>query len=314
MRSREEHLNLLSEIKMVEKILEDIPEDQVIDKISLEHRLKILTEEAKDIQLASLPRMLKVTFRGKPVVGSEGFFSDFASDAIGRFTEAVKAVAAGLKQDLHYMGPIPGAANTNLMITGIAKGSFGFRFEVPKNDDGKDGPLYDGLNDTEEAIDKIRYLFDVVVSGDDNDDTLAEIVDEIHPRAVKKIKEFLDVLHDREALCAMEFNNNVFRFMDDTQLALGRSRLDDSNIHESDESFKGEIQGVLPKSRTFEFKVTDDNRVIRAKIGVEVEDPDILNREFLHKLSKITLHMTQVGQGQPRYKLIDLNNLHKING
>jgi len=314
MGSRKEHLSLLAEIKTVRGLLENIPEGRVIEKISLERRLEKLTQEAVGIQLALLPRRLVVTYRGRPIVGTEGFFSDFASDATARLTDAVKAVVAGLSGNLKYSGPIPGAENTNLMITGVAKGSFGFEFEIPKTGNGDEGPLYDGLNPTEFAIDKIQHLLNVAVSNDASDESLADLVDEIHPRAVKKVKEFLDVLDERGALCAMAFNDHSFRFMDKEQLTVGRNKLDDSNIHETDSKFTGEIQGVLPKSRTFEFKVSGDETILRAKIGIEIEDPDILNREFLHHSSTITLRVVQVGQGRPRYMLRVLSDLSRLDG
>ena len=170
------------------------------------------------------------------------------------------------------------------------------------------------MNPTEFAIDKIQHLLSAAVSNDENDENLADLVDEIHPRAVKKVKEFLDVLNDRGALCAIEFNGHLFRFVDREQLTAGRSKLDDSNIHESEMVFTGEIQGVLPKRRTFEFKVSGDETILVAKIGFEIDDPDILNREFLHHSSTITLHVVQVGQGRPRYMLRVLSDLNRLDG
>jgi len=117
------------------------------------------------------------------------------------------------------------------------------------------------------------------------------------------------VLHERDALCALEFDGQTFRLADRGQLERSRLRLDDANIHEGQQVFEGEVQGVLPKSRTFEFKVAGKMQVVRAKIGQEIDDPDVLNREYLHRPSRVTLQVTTVGQGRPRYILQSLPDL-----
>lgn len=63
--------------------------------------------------------------------GSHGVVADFASKAAGFFTDAFTAVAAGLAENLRYMGPIPDKEKNQLLITGTAIGSFGFEFELP---------------------------------------------------------------------------------------------------------------------------------------------------------------------------------------
>ena len=66
-------------------------------------------------------------------------------------------------------------------------------------------------------------------------------------------------------------------------------------------------KGVLPKSRTFEFKSSDG--ILIGKVGPKIEDADVLNRDYLHKPSCITLHIIQVGQGRPRYVLEKLEHI-----
>ena len=54
-------------------------------------------------------------------------------------------------------------------------------------------------------------------------------------------------------------------------------RLGQDNLHEDRQAFEGEFQGVLPKRRTFEFKVRDADTVITGKIGPAISDADTLN-------------------------------------
>jgi len=246
-------------------------------------------------------------FRGRPVYGSHGIAADFAARAAGAFTEAVTATAAGIADNLRYRGPIPDRQKNQLLITGTAIGSFGFEFEVPPPES---LDLFPEPKGAETALQKVQQLFRLAAEGSDDD--VAELVDEIHPRAVKKAVEFLDYIAAQGAWCGLEFDNTVFRFQGVDQLYSSVERLREDNIHEGDETFTGEFQGVLPTSRTFEFRLSDQEEIVRGKVGPEIENADILNREFLHMPANVTLHVIQVGQGRPRYTLQQLDNIERL--
>jgi len=93
--------------------------------------------------------------------------------------------------------------------------------------------------------------------------------------------------------------------------ALRRSleRLGQDNLHEDRQAFEGEFQGVLPKRRTFEFKVRDADTVITGKIGPAISDADTLN-EHLHTPTRVELLVTRVGNGRPRYVLSEMPEWH----
>jgi hypothetical protein len=73
-------------------------------------------------------------------------------------------------------------------------------------------------------------------------------------------------------------------------------------LHEAEQNLTGEFQGILPKRRTFEFKISGEETVISGKIGPSIADPDDLNRH-LHSPTRITVAATTVGNGRPRYVL-----------
>lgn len=184
---------------------------------------------------------------------------------------------------------------------------FGFEFELPclnaenaidQVDLFPDAPKPE--NRPEVAMEKLEKLLQVAALGSDDD--IAELVDEIHPRAVKKTSEFLDYLAEQDAWCAVEFNETIFRFGSVEQVIESAERLRSNNIKEFDETHRGEFQGVLPKSRTFEFKVLDQDHILRGKVGPEIEDADVLNK-IVHKHLTAKFHVIQVGQGTPRFTL-----------
>lgn len=296
-------LALSSEVRELESILRAIPEEAVIERSAFEERLESARNLLTRFLAIPQPEKLRLTFRGRPVMGSHGIAADFGTKAAGAFADAFAAVVAGLNESLRYMGPIPDKAKNQLIITGTAVGSFGFEFELPviaqKND------LFPEPAKTEEALEKMQALLNVSATG--NDDQVTELVDAIHPRAVKKVSEFLGFLSQQDAWCGLEFRDNYFRYQNISQIQHSVERLKEENIHEWDETFLGEFQGVLPNSRTFEFRVAQESHVLKGKLDIAIQNPDVLNREWLHKLVEVRLHVIQVGQGRPKYTLLDMS-------
>jgi hypothetical protein len=286
----------------LEALLAGIPEENIIDRMSLESRLEA-AKEALEALPRHAPAKARLTFRGKPVFSIHGIAADFGSKAAGAFADAFAAVAAGLNEGLCYMGPIPNKGRNQLLITGTAIGSFGFEFELPT----PEPTLFPDDENAQQAMAKIQALFRLAAEG--SDDEVAEVIEEVHPRAVKKVYEFLDVLVQQQAWCGLEFADRFFRYSDLEQLKASYERLKDDNIRESEESYQGEFQGVLPQGRTFEFKLSDQEGLIKGKVDPEIDDPDILNRQWLHKPLTAKFSVMQVGQGRPRYTLMSLDDL-----
>jgi hypothetical protein len=298
-----EYLAIASEIRELESLLATIPQGNVIERMSLESRL-----ESAKAALVGLPQDVvpkaRLTFRGRPVFGSHGITADFGGKAAGAFSDAFAAVTAGLSKGLRYMGPIPNRDKNQLLITGTAIGSFGFEFELPA----LEPSLFPEAQKSQEAMAKIEALFRLAAKG--SDDEMAEVIEEVHPRAVKKVYEFLELLVQQQAWCGLEFADRSFHYADYEQIKASCERLKDENIQEREETYRGEFQGVLPAGRTFEFRLADQRGLIRGKVDLSIEDPDVLNREWLHKPVTVKLNVMQVGQGRPRFTLMTLDDMH----
>jgi len=285
--------SLLSEIRELELLLDGLPPTAVIQRLSLQNRLKSARQALERELAGPKPSRAKLTFRGRPVVGSRGIAADFGGKASIAFADAFAAVVAGLNESLHFMGPIPDRAKNQLLITGTAIGSFGFEFELPA------GGLFPEQEKTAEALQKMQSLLEASAVGSDDD--VAELVDVIHPRAVKKISEFLGLLSQNQAWCGLEFKNKIFRFDGFEQLVHSAGRLAEDNIKEGSETYQGEFVGVLPNSRSFESQTAGG--LIKGKIGPAIDDPDVIIREWLKRHASIVLTVVQVGQGRPRFTL-----------
>jgi hypothetical protein len=126
---------------------------------------------------------------------------------------------------------------------------------------------------------------------------------------MKKVSDFLEILVQQQAWCGLEFGGSTFRYKDHEQIRSSSSRLKDDNFLSTEQFFRGELQGVLPAARNFEFKPTEQEGLIRGKLHPSIEDPHILNREWLHKPVHLKLQVLRLGQGRPRYTLLSLKDL-----
>lgn len=302
------YANLSAEVNTLEKMLAEIPEDDVIDRFGLENRLAEVKAQLGTTNEYHITHKAKLTFRGAPVIKSEAISATFAAKATNLFTDAVSLLCATLNNfDVKNKGRIPDCVNNQLMITGTAVGSFGFEFELPKPD------TYDLCPEksaVEIALENIRNLLEVSATG--SDDSLSDIVEDIHPRVRMKIEEFLSFQHDQKAKCGLEFKNKFFRFETDEQLENALFRLKEDNIHEKIQIFEGVLQGCLPVSRTFEFQINDptcDTSLIKGKVGRDIDRPDFLNKNWLGKKASITLTVISIGNSQPKYILKSLKDI-----
>ncbi len=298
------YANLSSEANTLRELLDNIPLDNVIDRLGIESRLEEVEYELGCINPFHITKKARLTFRGGPVVGSHAISAIFASKATDFFANAVAAVSAGLSGALHFKGPIPDKNINNLMITGTAIGSFGFEFELPKPDN---FDLCPEQSIVEKAVDEIRSLFEVSATGSDDD--LSDLVEEIHPRAISKIYEFLNYLNEQDAKCGLEFNNKFFRFSSKQQLEAALSRLNDNNIHEEIVSYKGVFSGALPASRNFEFETEVDKELIKGKISKDIAQPELIVKNWLLKPVKVKFTVITIGNSKPKFILKSLNDI-----
>jgi len=194
------------------------------------------------------------------------------------------------------MGPIPNRDQRQLLITSTALGSFGFELEEHRAGQRS----LSEPSAVPQALDRTQRLLRGTLG---TDDELADSAAEADRRALDKVRGFLQTLVDNEAVCTVQVGDSQVTFTDVGQVKTSLERLSQENLREEQEELIGELQGVLPKARVFEFKLAESDQVIRGKIGPAIQDVDGLNRE-LHRETHIKLMVTRVGMGRPRYALI----------
>jgi hypothetical protein len=297
--NNEDRLHLLAEQTFLHRDLAETPETARLTRMSIEARLRKV-----DAELAALPvderapARARLTFDGVPVIRSHGIFADFGMKAVSSFTEAVASVAASLTAPLAAMGPIPNRDQNQLLITSTAVGSFGFELEEYRAEQ----LALEDSSPVATALERTQALLQSTLG---DDEALADIASETDPRALDKVRTFLKVLADNSAVCALQYGGRGVRFTDVGQVSRSLARLAADNLHESEEQLRGEFVGVLPNSRSFEFKLADDQQIIRGKVAPRLHNVDDINGH-LHQTVQIEVTRTQVGNGRPRYLLTQM--------
>ncbi len=295
--NRGEHIRLLAEKAALERMLADTPEEDAMDHASLGARLaNVLATLGSAETEEREPARVRLTFKGRPVVRSHGVFAEFAMKAVSGYAESVTAMAASLHAPLGKTGSIPNRDQHQLLITSTALGSFGFELEEHRAAQ----LALDDAGGVAQALDRVQAL---LRGTQGTDDELADSAVEVDRRALAKVRAFLETLADNDAVCAVQVGGSVVAFSDVGQVRTSVKRLSHENLHEAEEELSGELQGVLPKARAFEFKLAGGPQVIRGKIAPEIEDPDALNSE-LHREVTIKVMVTRVGNGRPRYLML----------
>lgn len=291
--------SLLAEQHFLTERIAALPARAELTRRSAEARLLQVTEALRQLPPAvAIRSRVLLTFRGEPVLGSEGILADFGMKAVNAFSDAVAAVAASLSAPLAAMGPIPNRDANQLLITGTAVGSFGFELqELP--------PSQAVLLEPSAVSRALAHTQSLLMGTTEDDERLAEAASELDQRAIDKVRSFVNVLHDNAATCALQVGERSFRFTELAQVRNSLDRLSRNNLHEETIVVEGQFVGVLPSRRSFDFLVTATGETLTGRFGAGIQRPDLVNQHLYQPLS-VPLVRTVAGRGKPRYLLAEL--------
>jgi len=299
---RQEHRFLLAERSELEQLLEIVPKTHTLDIMSLQSRLDSVNAKLESApEFGREPRHTKLIFRGGPVVASQGVFAKFGAIAVEKFIDTVAVITASIVKPLKPTGAIP--KHGQLLITNTIKGSFGFELEEHIPSDQPQLAL-DVLSPVEESISQVRSLMEASVEADD--DELAYVASGFDPRAINKLHDFIKMMLDNEATCALAFHGKSFRFRDVGDVARSANRLSQDNLHEELKELSGEFVGCIPGRCNFQFQILPENQIIYGKTSESIENVDAINH-ILYKPCRIKVLSIRSGNGKSKYRLLSFN-------
>ena len=301
--NHKEYIFTASEITQLEYILSLLPESRVVERIGVNYRLKKARESLAGIPIPPKPKTVNIDFRGEPVVDGVGIDANFAGKAITAFAESTAIAIADSTGDLKDTGALPSRGLAPQLVSEVTTGSFGFQIELPQGT-ATDGLTGQTFNLAERAVQGIQQLLQT--SLEEGDDELAELTSQIHPRAVRKVAELLELLRTNQARVAIDFNGREVALRDETEVYRAASRLAARNITEETITTTGTLIGMVPARGVFEFSMSATGETIAGRIGQDIATPYRDAAVYANTEVTARIRQVQVSRGQPKFTLLEI--------
>lgn len=235
--------------------------DDPLGWMQLSHLREDVLERIARIE-GALPRTAEVAvfFGGTPVVGSRGIRADFAADALEHYQELVsKRMASSTLGPLAARGRIPMRDVSNLLVTDVVRGSFGFVLEEAGD---ANAPMI--ATALHQAVDDVSTLLNKIAAEDYA--LFEEAAETLDGRTLAAVRDFLRLLDDNGATLRVVEGQRDLNF-DRASLHRGRERADATGIEEQVVDKEG-LLFLFPDARRFELH-TLAGEVIRGSVSVD---------------------------------------------
>lgn len=230
-------------------------------------QLSIRREEIEEEILASqtieeVHASVGLFFGGRPVVGSKGIRADFAGLMVAQFQDLVSKRLATLESGpLASRGPVPLREKAQLMITDVARGSFGFVLEEePSSDALTNTPLQIVVGEMSELIYRLSLPEDEIF------ESISETLDE---RLLLSVRRFFQLLDDAGATLRIVQGDKSLPMGADA-IHLARSRSEALQIVQREDEKLDGVLYLLPATRRFELHaVGGGDEVVKGSVTPE---------------------------------------------
>jgi hypothetical protein len=242
--------SLSSEITTVKELLSSAQQSgDIVGEMQLEHRLSELSQKVgylKEDTIDDNSASVALFFGGQPVLGSKGIAAEFAGLALEQFQDLVaKVFASNEVNGLGERGKVPFKADSKLMVTGLARGSFGFVLDEMSDQTQLE------LSQLSQVIDKASFLLRDTAAQDEA--VFEALLEELEPRTLIALKEFFLNLDSNKATIRVVEKNLDFT-LDAQAIHRAKVRTEATSIVEKTSDIDGVLVGFLPEHRKFELK------------------------------------------------------------
>lgn len=255
---------LQAELASLKALLQSAQEmDDPISEFQLEKRKNKVEAELQS--LAEEPEKkasIALFFGGKPVLGSKGISADFAGHMLENFQDLIsRRFASAEFGTLGERGPIPMKRLTEMMVTNLAKGSFGFILDEISNQEEIDSTAL------KLTVEEIVQTLERVSSANEMD--FEEVAEELDPRLLISLKNFFSTLDSADATIRL-VDDVADISLDAPAVHRARIRTEATSIDESDVVIEGVLVGFLPEHRKFELQ--SENQMLYGSVSKEATE------------------------------------------
>ena len=279
--------SLSSEIATVKELLISARQSgDIIGEMQLEHRIEKLTNKLQSLKESTFKDNLAsvaLFFGGQPVLGSKGIAAEFAGLALEQFQNLVtKTFATNEVGELGQRGRIPFKVNSELMVTGLARGSFGFVLDEMNEQTQLESSQLTHI------IDKATHILRDTAAQDEA--VFEALLEDLEPRTLIALKEFFSNLDSNKAtLRVVEQNLDIT--LDGPAIHRAKIRTEATSIEEKTVEIEGALVGFLPEHRKFELRDKSGNIIYGSTTKVAVEQFENATETVIGKqcLAKVTV-------------------------
>jgi len=272
---------------------------------SLSKKLHYLKDELEKIPKDLIEPKITLLFSGTAVKGSLGIKSKFVSKTIKPFQELIKTQTALVRfGTLGKRGQAKKSANSDLYLTALPTGSFGYELSQLESND-----LFDE-QDVANGIQDVMKLIDSVATSDEK---FEEAIENVPQRNLNNLREFLKEISDENSILKME-SGNFGIYISEEKIHQAFDRVDSTKNNETEVYIKGTLRGILLDSAKFEM-VDENGKSINGFINSEIPedkliqyDKDFLNNECLFYLFEHK-RTFKTGKEKTTFELINIQHL-----
>ncbi|QBM16073.1 hypothetical protein MARI_01530 [Marinobacter sp. JH2] len=241
--------SLSSEVTTLNELLVSARESgDIVGEMQLEHRIGELSkklESFKEESLADNSASVALFFGGQPVLGSKGIAAEFAGMALEQFQNLIaKVFASNELGELGQRGKVPLKANSELMVTGLARGSFGFVLDEMSEQ------MQLESSQLSHVIDKAAFLLRDSAAQDDA--VFEGLLEDLEPRTLMALRDFFSNLDSSKATIRVVEKELDFT-LDGPSIHRAKIRTEATSIEEKTTEIEGTLVGFLPEHRKFEL-------------------------------------------------------------
>jgi hypothetical protein len=242
--------SLSSEMTTVKELLSSAQKsDDIVGEMQLEHRLSELTKKINVLREDSLTdnsASVALFFGGQPVLGSKGIAVEFAGLALKQFQNLVANVfASNQVGGIGERGKVPFKVNSELMVTGLARGSFGFVLDEMSDQ------IQLESSQLSQVIDKASSLLRDTAAEDES--LFDALLEDLDPRTLMALKDLFSNLDSSKATIRIVEQDLDFT-LDGSAIYRAKIRTEATSIEEQTSDIEGKLVGFLPEHRKFELQ------------------------------------------------------------
>lgn len=272
--------SLTSDQHAVQQLIsEAIEYGDIVGELQYREKLEKLDREISLLKNANETNAsVALLFGGEPVLGSQGILASFAGNVLENFQELInKAFASKENGSLGERGKIPLKANSNLMVTQVAKGSFGFILDE----------VSDQLEITETALKHtVDYVLDLInASAQPDDETFEKLIESLDKRVLQSLKDFFITLDKAHSTMRLVGDNQEYS-LDSNWIHRARQRTEATEIDEDEELVELKVLGLLPEHCKFEAVTREGNIIYGSTTRLAAEQ---FRSELIGKQVRVNL-------------------------